>query len=150
VSERIEAARLAEIRERVEAATAGPWRHGTNPRFEDGPDWSWGATGTVATHESFGRPLETRVLSAEDPPENEADLDFIAHAREDVPYLLALVESYAPLVAAARTVIEHARALAWNPLMPMAELEAHFEAFDGALAEWDRLRAALEQVEDKG
>lgn len=51
-------ARLGEIRERVAAATEGPWEHGD------------------------------RQFTAGD----QADAEFIAHAREDVPWLLAEVE----------------------------------------------------------
>lgn len=54
---------IADIRARAEAATPGPWRDYHNP------DWGWLVVG----------------ICADVQPQ---DAEFIAHAREDIPYLL--------------------------------------------------------------
>lgn len=71
--------RLDEIEARAAAATAGPWE-----AFEDVgqglDDWSWtvrGATGVVA-----------EVVDDRDYDQVDSDIEFIAHARTDVPALV--------------------------------------------------------------
>ena len=73
-----EAARLAAIRARVEKATAGPWKSRVNGQ-------------KPYKHVQFDRGPEYRALYTTSPLE-AFDADFIAHAREDIPYLLALVQ----------------------------------------------------------
>lgn len=76
--------RLAEIRSRAEAATPGPWRAGLESPLAS-PDAAYrifaAARGAVLS--------VARLYHAALP--NEANAAFVAHAREDVPYLLALV-----------------------------------------------------------
>lgn len=67
--------RLDEIRARADAATSGPWTR--RSRDADERD---GALG----HEIVGPPMPQLRGQFE----RKADADFIAHAREDVPYLL--------------------------------------------------------------
>lgn len=70
-------ARLAEIRARAEAATPGPWEH----EYDERDAWR-----------VFGNPaMLTTVLTPGIPP-RYSDAAFIAHAREDIPFLLAEVE----------------------------------------------------------
>jgi hypothetical protein len=80
---------LDEIKKRCEAATPGPWR------------WAdWGAIFGTREKEMFtleSSPLRSWwwsacVLSCEQEPDEPADKAFIAHAREDVPALVAEVE----------------------------------------------------------
>lgn len=85
---------LEEIRERCEKATAGPWRSRFHPNgclldiaCDDRPD-------TLATTAFLGWTIN----------ESERNANFIAHAREDVPVLLAYVEE---LEAAIRANCEH-------------------------------------------
>lgn len=72
--------RLAEIRARVEAATEGPWT----------AEYS-GEQGNCVLPPGYRSTREavavTRLLSA------QADAEFIAHARTDLPALLATVEA---------------------------------------------------------
>lgn len=68
--------RLAEIRERADKATPGPW---TTNEFNDV------LAGEIAVAESV--PFEGGGVYQED------DAEFIAHSREDVPYLLSVIDS---------------------------------------------------------
>lgn len=71
--------RLAEMRAREQAATRGPWRAGKSGNNNVyGPDGDYDASGAVAA--VFKGP---------------ANREFIAHAREDIPYLLDLVQQQA-------------------------------------------------------
>ncbi len=119
-------ARLGEIRERVAAATEGPWEHGdrqftagVNERFgtdacahcrrHGDPTWigvrdingqkmlthvhtdaePWWKHGIFAFRDSGSSVV---VHDTEYGYMDQADAEFIAHAREDVPWLLAEVE----------------------------------------------------------
>lgn len=68
---------LDAIRERAEKATPGPWWLGGND--VDGPDTGYGEL-RVATISNTAR------------REQKANAEFIAHAREDIPRLLAEIE----------------------------------------------------------
>jgi len=82
-NKRLNDEQLAEIRKRAEAATAGPWYlNGDLLVYGDGPyDYIW--------------ELETEKIKAE----------FIAHAREDVPKLLAEIERLESVNKALSTII---------------------------------------------
>ena len=67
--------RLAEIQERLDKATPGPREGAVAPRAED-------------------------ELSKAN-PQSRANADFIAHAREDIPFLRAELERYKDVVARA-------------------------------------------------
>ena len=71
--------KLDEIRARCEAATPGPWAEKTNCHPQcNGEPWGWisGANGNITWGGNAGR----------------TDAAFIAHAREDIPYLLAEIK----------------------------------------------------------
>ena len=74
------------IRRRIESATPGPW-------FVVGPPWNTGLPFVVAADPDphvgmFIADLDS--VSAEDPsPNAQADAEFIAAARTDIPLLLA-------------------------------------------------------------
>lgn len=61
--------RLAEIRERAERATAGPWQQKNNP--------AWGKKLNVEPAVAFFQ--------------REEDAEFSAHSRQDIPDLLAYI-----------------------------------------------------------
>jgi hypothetical protein len=65
--------RLAEIQERSNAATPGPWRS-----FVEGRD-----------HDSGSSFIQTSGDDIEFVGATEADQDFMAHARQDIPELIA-------------------------------------------------------------
>lgn len=69
---------LQEIRERAEQATPGPWRY---------QSWEWRIYSPPGTQLSLDW-----LASVEGSAIPDADGDFIAHAREDIPVLLAEVE----------------------------------------------------------
>jgi hypothetical protein len=68
---------LAEIEQRCAAATPGPWR-----AFVEGRD-----------HESGSSFIQTAATDIELSGATEADYDFIASARQDMPRLLAIVRT---------------------------------------------------------
>lgn len=70
---------LAEIKARERAATPGPWEEKTNRHPQcNGEPWGWisGASGNITWSGYVGK----------------TNADFIAHARADIPALLAEVE----------------------------------------------------------
>ena len=86
--------RLAEIRARAEAATEGPWE----ATWEEGDDW-WSITGApqrVGADGPWALCPEVATSDARDP----ADATFIAHARTDVPDLVAEIERLRELYSA--------------------------------------------------
>lgn len=87
--------RLKSIRERLSAATPGPWRMGSLSSYN-------AATGEP---EAFVYRLDSKderetyhnricVRGHEDAMDCDADAEFIANAPSDIGYLLALVERY--------------------------------------------------------
>lgn len=74
----MEPGRLEEIRAREKAATEGPWEWNA----DEGCFESVAATTYVHEHGGYER----------DFAQSTEDMDFIAHAREDIPALLAEVE----------------------------------------------------------
>lgn len=93
--------RLDAIRQRVEAATPGEW---SVSEWEDGGV-------TIDHHDDLNdEPVTVAIMAAET---TDADAIFIAHARQDLPDLLAVVE-------AARLLME------WTPsnAIPVERLRA--------------------------
>jgi len=87
---------LAAIRARAEAATPGPWR-GVPGRYILPDDWNHRYT----AHQV----IEGCIYN----PNAENDHAFIAHAREDIPALVAEVERLQAELARLRPVVEAAR-----------------------------------------
>lgn len=96
--------RLKSIKERLEAATPGPWRMGSLSSYN-------AATGEP---EAFVYRLDSKderetyhnricVRGHEDAMDCDADAEFIANAPSDIGYLLALVERYEKALDAACT-----------------------------------------------
>lgn len=79
--------RINQIRVRLQLATPGPWKS-----FIEGRD-HFGGSSIVRTS---GEDLEILGATGE-------DIDFIAHARQDVPELLAEVERLRALLASPST-----------------------------------------------
>jgi len=140
--------RLAEIRERAEKASRGPWYH----LCEAGGGRTTGAIGqedrTLADKEidghvwQIGGGLATAVYIA--------DGDFIAHSREDVPALLDDIAELEAQVARMRPVVEAAceerkALLAWGPDLSLAESGRGVEAIETLQAAVD---AYLKEADD--
>jgi hypothetical protein len=111
---------LQAIRERCGRATPGPWIWYHPAEFRHDIRLAWGGKhprgGYLArlTH-SHSRQFSGGAGGAHDDPREE-DADFIAHARMDVPALLAELERVRLAVAAAVTnIIDDARALRDEP-----------------------------------
>lgn len=80
---------LAAIKAREHAATPGPWTVEARPhRIDvDGPDGGWILRAYADSGEPFMEPFDD-----DDFPAVVADAEFVAHARMDVPRLVAEVE----------------------------------------------------------
>ncbi len=88
--------RLAEIEARVKAATKGPWERSLE--YDDESGELVPALGLVGPeylqsgYEHYGPVRDTVVLAGFGPHcKHRANLDFIQHARDDVPWLIARV-----------------------------------------------------------
>jgi hypothetical protein len=68
---------IKEIKAREQDATPGPWKHVETDDYSE-----------IYDSKSWGKSLRPLALVGS----NIADADFIAHAREDIPVLLAEVE----------------------------------------------------------
>ena len=86
------AARLAEIKARVAAALDGPWDWGDELAFPDGVRPPW-----VFAYGWSGYPVDDAIEHRL--PATNADAEFIASARADVPALTNAVESVLDYVA---------------------------------------------------
>jgi hypothetical protein len=84
--------REAEIRERAEKATPGPWNGeaGEVWRRDDGPFLQW-----ISTEDGWEKPYEEE--------RRWADSEFIGGAREDVPWLLSRLNTERTARQAAET-----------------------------------------------
>lgn len=88
---------LEEIKARTEAATPGPWHENDNWRIVQGDAYArclaiWEAKPGDPLYDVYDEP-EFVVIDTPGPAINKtADLKFIAHARQDVPSLIAEVE----------------------------------------------------------
>jgi len=89
---------IAAIRQRHEQATKGPW---IVHRDHDGDGYETGFSRYELPSEHH-RHISDFML--------DADADFIAHAREDIPYLLSRVEALEARVARADALIAKWRA----------------------------------------
>jgi hypothetical protein len=107
--------RLDEIKARLDKATPGPWGYNSYravfgppaliQAYDDAPDYPEGPRPTIGTPEDMAwcaqraAAYEAEPIVASVPAHygdtatgrHAADAEFIAHAREDVPYLLALL-----------------------------------------------------------
>lgn len=84
--------RLAAMRAREQAATRGPWksRHGTFATPDRGPG--------IIVDDKADAPVWRQIRAATVPKNlaaSDANFRFIAHAREDIPLLLAVAEAAA-------------------------------------------------------
>ena len=99
-------AELAAIRTRAELATPGPWHHGGHDGI-----YAEGRATAIAHRDAGG---------------TEADADFIAAARTDIPRLLATVETYHDIVVMLAYYPSYGEDV-WLPVL-RARAQALFEA----------------------
>jgi hypothetical protein len=90
-------ARLIEIQERADAASPGPWHRGETWDKKPSPTVraNGGLNTSIATILTPGVSPSGNYREPEDRP--LANAEFIAHAREDIPYLLSLLAPVAPI-----------------------------------------------------
>lgn len=86
--------RIDEIRERAEKATKGPWEW--SGRKEDADGFIYHPQGSYLA--------DTLILLGDTYEDDHLDLDFIAHSREDIPYLLNRIKELEGLLGEAKTV----------------------------------------------
>lgn len=112
--------RLAAIRDRQHAATDGPWFVVHEPEREEGnytiPDVIFVAS---EDHPDGFEVCRVSTDHDDDPVDVLADAEFIAHAREDVPLLLAALDAVLALPAEteaddAPINLDHDQAFAWS------------------------------------
>lgn len=85
---------LAEIQQRVEQATKGPWRHETHEggQFGERTYSSGHVVADAHTYAGNSSPRTRRESVTSPDTMTFADGEFIAHARIDLPYLLERVQ----------------------------------------------------------
>lgn len=148
----LSAEQLAEIRARVEAATPGPW--GT---YDDGTGRIDIAAGLEET--GHGYTCRRSIAQTDDEPidndpahvawDSDADLDqieadaaFIAHARTDVPALLAEVDRLTKRVAELETA-----PLAWTTQLDLKSLDNLLITLSQA-ADYEPMAGAIDQIHE--
>jgi predicted metal-dependent phosphoesterase TrpH len=89
--------RLEEIRKRAEAATKGPWESKCRSVGNEGNDPAWPEKDFLQFHVRWTDGSEVEVVGPKEVTWGRGDFygrdaDFIAHAREDIPWLLSELE----------------------------------------------------------
>ena len=78
--------RIHEIRDRVNAATPGLWKRGRGTKY----------VSVVSVREGYEEYICGKIQSFKDTPDiqinGESNGEFIIHSREDIPYLLDLID----------------------------------------------------------
>jgi hypothetical protein len=110
-----DSARTEEIRARVEKASCGPWK--VLRGKDDGHDWMLAQFGAGLDDEAVR--LHTDGVRGEGLSDADADAEFCAHARSDVPYLLTEL-------TALREEVERVR----NEALELAAQEAEKDAVE--------------------
>jgi hypothetical protein len=122
--------RLAEIEVREHAAKVGPWTWKDNGYLRTGiGEWTLSNTDIgICDCDEYAEP---------DP----VDRDFIAHARADVPWLIALARRGLSAVELAEAADARRAALDKHERVDEPDCLAALEAFDTALDNWRRAKA---------
>jgi hypothetical protein len=128
-------ARIEQIKQRVEAATPGPWE--TN-KLTHWPSW-YSVVAIGKDHGHIADVQRWRHGVAGSVAENEANAAFIAHARQDVPDLLAaLAEAQATIQRQAAELAEARKDQAW-----MRKVDQFYGESLSALPAWSDETASL-------
>lgn len=125
-----DAQRIAEIESREKAATEGPWSW-EDWDLDDGPDCytlvappHTRPSGTSGMFPDLGFSL----MTDEDHEISEQDRAFIAHARQDVPWLIEELRASQAREVAMREALE--RALEWIDAVPRHTILPEMPGFD--------------------
>ena len=156
---------LEAIKAREKAATEGPWRHSPSyapPLKGDGSDVLWGYS--ISGSNEHGGSILPMLGSVHNFPDHmEANAEFIAHARQDIPALIAEVERLTAACAniAANdmndVVLIGIDRDSWKARAEAAETDAQvlrtdllmeIDARKAAEAERDRLYRKIERAKD--
>lgn len=147
--------RLNEIRARVEAATPGPWRViDTEHMIEGTPDQSIPCLHIVKPEDEEGDNehgfyfAEAEIITEMDA--NLVDATFIAHARQDIPDLLAEVGRLSAERDEYRRALRYLVGNEWEESAGDTLSEkAMSTVIDRQAAELSRLRAVIEEARDE-
>jgi hypothetical protein len=90
-----------EIKSRTEKATPGPWKWNTD-RYHGGYIGITGKNNAEVLFPNHCNEDDEGAAWFEDLP-NESDADFISHAREDIPALIAEIERFREEIAALKS-----------------------------------------------
>lgn len=116
---------LDEIREREQAATKGLWIADVIPSLRDRP--------VVLLSDPDNDDAADLLFRADSPQATEADAEFIAHARADVPRLIKAVEAVLKLHRPQESVVRnicaaHATGPKWRKSSTLAVFRAEVDA----------------------
>lgn len=114
------------IAARAEAATPGPWVDGVMPEWSPSDLVSATATRTLRDSDGSVWVSPIQILDAPNPTPYPADREFIAHARTDIPALLA---AYTEVVSQR----DAARSAALDDFLRAVELALETYKSEGAL-----------------
>lgn len=131
---------LATIRERAEKATPGPWE-------------TWGTSGFPDFYVGMAKDEDGRWWTKDNTELGQDDAEFIAHARTDVPALLAHIDALTAKLAAGpgepslgeleSAVVEAAMAFS---VAPSSEERGSLSRYGILMAAVERLRASRGQA----
>ena len=126
--------RLSEIKQRTEKATSGPWE--TKPTPIRGECLLVTERLVTERHGTFS----TRSVQMK-----EGDAEFAAHSREDIPYLLEVVEKLLPIVDDAKDMLDQMRLWHDCQLIQVLENGQDWTLCDEAQKHLDDLKALLQE-----
>lgn len=119
--------RIKEIAARAEAATPGPWEWSDLPEdIETMPILKAPPCSVM----DFGDC--TQYYPTEGRPPSEADAEFIAHSREDIPYLLVALKASEETQSAAERILHDMAAYKTGLEAEIARLREALKAYVGA------------------
>ena len=106
---------LEPIRAREAATTPGPWRSGRNAGVRMVVSHDIPFKGPASVEAPFRRPRQMRIEFVWSSNEHDdADAEFVAHAREDVPALILEVDRLTAALAVAEAALATAERRAWD------------------------------------
>lgn len=119
---------LNEIQARADAATEGPWTNRKQRELENGSDARWIYPGNIVAADSH------QIIVTQ--TGNTANSEFIAHARTDIPILVA---GYRKREAALRAVFDLHKSILYSAKSPSSHVSIYvcehcIEEHDGAVA----------------
>ena len=129
--------RVEEIEARAARAMPGPWTYGESEREQ----WVEADGGLIVYLEHYSKPDLTVHEQA------RYDFDFIAHSREDVPWLCKLTRKLLAVAEAAQEALRWFEAFSYNDWG--IAIQDDFADHELILKQLQATLAALEEVDDE-